>query len=311
MPHPPTRIIYCIGETLLDIIFSQGKPVSAKPGGSLMNTAVSLARSGMTVQLLSEAFHDDPGRMILDFLHENNVFSDFLTRYDQGSTPIALAFLDDAGDANYVFYKDYPENRLNGEFPAPGADDIILFGSFYAISTEIREKLCRFLQTARNNEAIIIYDPNFRSSHTKELAGILPAILNNISFSDITRGSHEDFLHIFASDNPGQVYNEVRNSGCKNLIYTRSGKEVTTFTDQLHLTTPVPGIVPVSTIGAGDAFNAGLIFGLLKEDIRKKDISHLNESQWSMLINQGIRFSQEVCMSLDNYVAKNFVLQKK
>ena len=300
------RKVFCIGETVLDIIFSQDKPVAAKPGGSLMNAAVSLARAGIGVHLISEIFKDEPGRMILQFLIENGVSTDYLIQYDTGNSPIALAFLNEAAEANYTFYKFFPDERMSQELPVPNEDDIVLFGSFYSTTSEIREKLRHFLQNARNNETLIIYDPNFRQSHLKDLPGILPMILENISFSDIVRGSHEDFLHIFATDNPDKAFFEVQRSGCNNLIYTRSDKDVILYADKHRFSLPVPIIEAISTIGAGDSFNAGLAYGLLHENLKRKHIYQLRESQWRTLINRGIQFSQAVCLSLDNYISKDF-----
>jgi fructokinase len=305
MKQQSTRKVFCIGETVLDISFKQDKPVTAKPGGSLMNAAVSLARAGINTHFISELFNDDPGMLIQRFLSENGVSTNFCTHYDQGNTPMALAFLNEDADANYTFYKSFPKERMNQELPVPDKNDIVLFGSFYAITGEIREKLKHFLTHARNNETLIIYDPNFRKSHLKELPEILPLIRENISLSDIVRGSHEDFLHIFATDNADQAFFEVQQSGCNNLIYTSNKEDVRVYHNNLKFTFPVPVIEPVSTIGAGDSFNAGLIVGLLHENFRKKDISQLDESQWKTLINTGIRFSQAVCLSMDNYIPAN------
>jgi fructokinase len=47
-------MVYCIGETVLDIIFRDDQVIAAKPGGSMLNTAVSLGRSGIPVEFISE-----------------------------------------------------------------------------------------------------------------------------------------------------------------------------------------------------------------------------------------------------------------
>ena len=62
----------------------------------------------------------------------------------------------------------------------------------------------------------------------------------------------------------------------------------------------------VSTIGAGYNFNAGLVFGLLKNRIRKADLDELNEADWDKIVATGMLFSREVCASLDNYISKEF-----
>ena len=63
----------------------------------------------------------------------------------------------------------------------------------------------------------------------------------------------------------------------------------------------------VSTIGAGDNFNAGFIYGLLKYDVTRRDIERgLTEEQWDRLIGYAQLFSAECCKSIFNYVSSEF-----
>ena len=55
----------------------------------------------------------------------------------------------------------------------------------------------------------------------------------------------------------------------------------------------------VSTIGAGDNFNAGFVYGLIKNQITRDDLENgLTEEQWDALISSAQQFSAEVCKSL-------------
>lgn len=62
----------------------------------------------------------------------------------------------------------------------------------------------------------------------------------------------------------------------------------------------------VSTVGAGDNFNAGVVFGLLKYRIRRDDLDELSEDDWDHVIRCGQDFSADVCMSLNNSISKEF-----
>jgi len=127
------RRIFGIGETVLDIIFKNGQPQAAKPGGSVLNSMVSMGRMGLPVSFISEYGLDDVGYLIDNFLKDNGVNTSVVNRFNKGNTSLALAFLDDKNDAHYTFYKDIPGKRLDIEFPETRKDDIIQFGSFYAI----------------------------------------------------------------------------------------------------------------------------------------------------------------------------------
>src|SRR5512139_1052351 len=119
------RKIFGIGETVLDIIFKNGQPQAAKAGGSVLNSAVSMGRMNLPVSFISEYGNDQAGMLIDDFLRENGVDTSHVHRFSDGSTALALAFLDEKNDARYDFYKDYPQNRLNIVFPEIHKDDIV------------------------------------------------------------------------------------------------------------------------------------------------------------------------------------------
>ncbi len=93
------RKIIGIGETIMDIIFQQGQPTAAVPGGSVFNGIVSLARLGLPVTMLSETGNDRVGRQILDFMTQNGIDNRHVAVYQNGRSAISLAFLNDRNDA--------------------------------------------------------------------------------------------------------------------------------------------------------------------------------------------------------------------
>jgi fructokinase len=306
-PGKSGRTVFCLGETLLDIIIKKDMSIIAKPGGSMLNAAVSLGRAGMHVQLVSELFRDEPGRMILQFLADSHVRVDSPDYSGEGKTPLALAFLDENSDAEYSFYKNYPEKRVIQSFPDTGDEDILLFGSIYSVTPGIRNSVQQLLKNAKRNHTFVIYDPNIRKSFSGQMSNLVPRIRENFSFSDIVRGSNEDFLSIFATDDPDLIFDEVRRAGCRILVLTRSGEDVLVYSGDSRFSFPVPRIHPVSTIGAGDSFNAGLIYGILSRNIRRHDLERMKEDQWHSLIDVGIRFAQVVCLSDENYIPENII----
>jgi fructokinase len=304
------RKIYGIGETVLDIIFKDTQPQAAKAGGSVLNSMVSLGRMGLPVSFISEYGADDVGKLIDDFLKLNGVDTSFVHRYTQGSTALALAFLDERNDAHYTFYKDYPGKRLDIVFPSIEAEDIVQCGSFYAIWPEIREKFKAFICGAHNRGALVLYDPNFRKSHVSELGQLKPLIIENMSSSSIVRGSDEDFRNIFSANSPDEAWEEVRNY-CRCLVYTANAEGVFVRTPGFSGVFPVKSITPVSTIGAGDNFNAGILTSVYRRNIRREQLEKLNGDEWSGVIETAVAFATHVCLSYENYISPEFVSEMK
>ena len=300
------RRVIGIGETILDVLFKDNQPKAAVPGGSVFNGIISLGRAGANVTFISEVGGDKVGNIILDFMKENGVGTDNVMVYPDRKSPVSLAFLNEKNDAEYIFYKDYPSLRLDAEMPEVTGDDIIMFGSYYAITPQLRDKVKELLDRARKAGAIIYYDVNFRKSHAHEAIKLMPIILENFEYADIVRGSNEDFGFMFGMTDPDKVYQHKVSFYCPRFICTNGGEGLCLRTASLKKDYPVAPLQTVSTIGAGDNFNAGLVFGLLKNRIRKADLDELTEADWDKIIASGMSFSKEVCTSLDNYISKDF-----
>ena len=302
--------IYAVGETILDIIFKDGQVMAARPGGSSFNASITLGRLGAPITFISEMGQDRVGDMIQDFLHENGVDSDYVDRYVEGQSAIALAFLNQKSDAEYQFYKDYPHQRLAVEFPNFEANDLVMFGSFYALNQGIRPRVKELLEKAKAAGATIVYDPNFRSSHLAERTQLLDVILENMEFATLVRASDEDMLNIFGTENPRDAWKKME-SRCAALIYTANAHGVHLISKNIEMKMEVEEISPLSTIGAGDTFNAGLLYGINLGGYSRDQLTELDRSQWEELIQRAISFSREVCLSYDNYLPVDFAKEVK
>jgi fructokinase len=299
------RKIYGIGETVFDIIFKDGNPQAAKAGGSVLNSMISLGRLGLPVSFISEYGLDNAGNLIDKFLKINGVDTRFVNRYQKGNTTISLAFLDEKNDAHYNFYKDHSDKRFDIDFPLFSSDDILQFGSFYAIWPEIREEFKKLIMDAAESNALVLYDPNFRKTHASELISLKPMILENMEMANIVRGSKEDFEEIFGVKSPNEAWKVIKNY-CKCLVYTVNTEGVFVFTPHFSGEFPVKKIEPVSTIGAGDNFNAGVITAIYRNNILRDDLLKLEEPEWLNIITTATAFATHVCLSIDNYLSVDF-----
>jgi len=307
------RKVIGIGETVLDIIFKDEQPIGAYPGGSAFNALISLGRSGVPCAFISEAGNDRVGKNVISFLKENHVNANNVNVFSDSKSPISLAFLDEHNDAEYIFYKDHPHDQLDFAYPSIQPDDIVVFGSFYAVNPVIRPQVVALLEDARSHGAIIYYDVNFRQSHKHEVMKITPNLLENLEYADFVRGSREDFSVLYKLTDPDKIYNAEISFYCKRFICTQGRDTVELRAENGYRRSyEVPDTPTVSTIGAGDNFNAGFIYGLVKHGITREQIEHgLSPEQWDRLIASAQEFSAECCKSLFNYVSKEFGEQKK
>ncbi|MDR1683293.1 MAG: PfkB family carbohydrate kinase [Candidatus Symbiothrix sp.] len=296
-----------IGESILDIVFQNDQPEKAVPGGSTFNCMISLARCGLPAAFITELGNDKTGRLIQSFMKENGLSTELIYFFDDGHTPVSMAFLDENRNAEYVFYKDFPEKRLNIDFPEINSDDIIIFGSYFAVNPDLRDKIGDFLRYAQSRKAFLYYDINFRNAHASERTALMPAFLENFALADIIRCSDEDFTVLFPNQSINSVYEQYFLPYKKPLIITQGSKNILLKTPQWECEYSVEAIMPISTIGAGDNFNAGWICAFVKNEFQKSDLLELTPMKWEILIHSAQKFAREVCLSLENYVPLHFL----
>ena len=142
---------------------------------------------------------------------------------------------------------------------------------------------------------------------------LTPNILDNLEMADIVRGSVEDFEVMFRKTDPDVIYRSQIAFYTKKFIYTRGAEPVELRADGgLKKQYPVAKTETLSTIGAGDNFNAGFVFGLIKYGITRDVIEQgLTEQQWDGVIACAQQFSANVCQSLENSVSLEFGQQMK
>lgn len=300
------RKVIAMGETIMDIVFHGDRPTAAIPGGSSFNSIVSVGRSGIPAVFLGEAGNDEVGRRIASFLKDSHVDASYFRLRNDIQSAVSLAFLDEHNDAQYMFYKQPPRSLPDFTFPDIHADDVVQFGSYYAINPYIRQQVKSFLAFAKNHNAILYYDLNYRRTYRDRVQELLPAIHENYRLADIVRGSADDFDVMYGSRDAQEIYEKHIAPYCRLFICTCGADSIVACTPDFSILFPVRSVNAVSTIGAGDNFNAGLIYGLIRHNISQKNLANLSREQWETLLSCGCRFSAHVCESIYNSIDENF-----
>ena len=284
-----------IGETVLDILFKDDQPQKAVPGGSTFNSIVSLGRAGVACAMVTEAGGDHIGDIICRYLQDNGVSSEYVCRHGNVKSHISLAFLDENNDAQYIFYKDHASVSLDGDLPTITKDDVVLFGSFFAINPAIRPVVGGLLRKAHEAGAWLYYDVNFRKNHIADLPDVLSNVEENMGLADVVRGSVEDFGYLYGLADREAIYQRV-GQYCDTLILTDGARPIRVYTPDGCETYAVRPVETVSTVGAGDNFNAGYIFAMMR-----------GMDDHASRIEVAQRWSQDVCRQIGNNISDELV----
>ncbi|HRY33084.1 MAG TPA: PfkB family carbohydrate kinase [Bacteroidales bacterium] len=299
------------GEIVLDILFKNKLVIKALPGGSMLNTAVSLARAGNAPQFCGVTGQDEAGRYIKDFLESQGVKTALIRQIPGQLTPVTLGWLDDHNNAAYTFHKPpLPSPAVQPAIPALRSNDLLAAGSFFAVDPlrqPLMETLRRQLADCR---CLFYYDLNFRKNHLDRLGEVMPHLRANLQAAGIIKGSEEDFRLVFGHDSPEAIRVLIPGGTEKVLVVTAGDRQVDFLYRDIRLTLPVEKIRPLSTVGAGDGFNAGFIHALRGMYKGRECIETWDRSQWEGCIRSGMAFAKAVCASEENYIPSGFLAEQ-
>ncbi|MFI1452687.1 carbohydrate kinase [Streptomyces roseus] len=253
-----------IGEAIMDVLTGADGVRRSRPGGSPANVALGLARLGHPVRLATRIGRDGPGRALHAHLREGGV-EVTPGSFTDDATSTATARLDAAGGAHYTFdiTWDLPPGGLGGlGGPAPAH---VHTGS---IATALAPGADRVFAAARaaRAAATLSYDPNIRPALLTGPDRERPRVERLVALSDVVKASEEDLGWLCPGRSPDETARRwLAGSGAGDgpalVVVTVGGAGARAFWPGGRC--EVPAVEVADTVGAGDAFMAGLLSGLL------------------------------------------------
>ncbi|MCU1593377.1 MAG: carbohydrate kinase [Frankiales bacterium] len=244
-----------VGEALVDVVTDAAGVTVARPGGSPANVAVGLGRLGHQVTLLTALGDDERGREVQAHVEASHVR---VVAAPLARTAVAHAQLDEHKAATYSF--DIQWDLSSAADPGPA--DWLHLGS---IGATLEPGGTQVLELARRFEGIVSYDPNCRP-----LLMIEPRVRVEelVAVCDVVKLSDEDCAWLFPGETEESVAQRWLALGPSLVVVTRgsSGAQAWTRTGALWVDAAAGGPV-VDTVGAGDAFMAGLLAALVDSDL--------------------------------------------
>ncbi|NIP66856.1 hypothetical protein GWN63_04610 [Candidatus Bathyarchaeota archaeon] len=225
-------------------------------GGSAANTAVGLARLGVKVGFVGKVAGDREGRLLLEGFREENVDTTGIVVSEKGRSGVVMGYVDKRGDR--ALYVD------------PGVNDTLEFeeiGLEYIQNTSILHLTSfvgdRSFQTQREvikrlSDVKISLDPGeiYARRGLTALKSIVERSFvmfpNENEVKLLTGQNYERGSELLIQEGSNIVAVTLGRRGC----YITNGRET-------HLVEPYE-VEVLDTTGAGDAFCAGFIYGLVK-----------------------------------------------
>lgn len=269
-------IVVC-GEALIDVIHNGDGTQRAAPGGGPFNTARALARLGAPSAFLGRLSNDSFGRQLAGSLEADGVSLE-LASVGPEPTTIAIASVDSEGLAEYEFLVqgtsapnltlDVIPAHLNGNVRA------LHLGTLGLVLEPMASTLVELLRRERDGRLIIV-DPNVR-------VGLIPDVDYRerleavLCQSTIVKASDADLAWLYPDMSYERAAERLLEEGVKLVVVTLGAEGAFAAHGDLRVGVEAARVQVVDTIGAGDAFGAGLLawlhdHGAVTPDLRLEE----------------------------------------
>ena len=232
-------------------------------GGSCLNIAVGMARLGAPAGFVGGISADLFGRMIADHALGSQVELRYATRSQHQTT---LAFVRTvAGEPQYAFYDEGTASRnwiyRRGSIPFDEIEAVHVGSTTLADENGAAQALA-MLEDARGSVSIS-FDPNCRPKLVEHKARYVERMNAFAAIADIVRMSDVDFEFLYGGSDYAGRAKSLLEAGATLVVVTRGIKGAQAWHREAGLVEVEAPIVDViDTIGAGDSFQAALLFAL-------------------------------------------------
>jgi 2-dehydro-3-deoxygluconokinase len=274
-----------------------------KVGGAELNLAIGCARLGIKAGYISKLGNDEFGKYIKTFTRGEGIDVSKVDLVEGYPTSLNFKEIMEDGNVRTFYYRDKsPTFTMTpadlDETYFQKAKILHLTGIFPAISENNIAIIERSIELAKKHGLKISFDPNIRlRMWSKDKAReVLSKILPHV---DILLAGDEEMEIIIGEKDPKAIIEKVKELGVSYIAIKQGEKGSVGYHNGEMIESPsIKATKVVDTVGAGDGFNAGFIYGIVQNWPLDKTLKFAN-TIGSMVVgvlgdNEGLPYYEDV-----------------
>jgi fructokinase len=294
-------VVSVIGEALVDLVPNgPDGGYRASPGGSPFNVAVGMARLGSRTSLMARLADDRYGRMLRAAAMAEGIDLAGAAHASERTT-VATASVDEAGGVVYDFDMDgtadwqWTDAELSRLRPDT---EVVHFGSIASWTPPGSERIAERVRKARASGGVLIsYDPNIRPAVLGARSRGVELVEQSVRCAHVVKTSREDIEWLYPDRAAEDVAARWSGLGPGLVVVTDGAHGASGYRDTRRpLHRPGRRVAVVDTIGAGDAFTAGLVTGLIRRGLcRRGRLAETSDETLASIIDDAVLISAVTC----------------
>ena len=292
-------IVSC-GEALIDFIPARAEDgeVAYRPaaGGSPYNVALALGRLGAKAGFMGGLSADFFGSLLSSVLETSKVDLSHTVRTDR---PTVLAFVSFGnGEPRYAFYDEGSAARLfdPAEAGSLGPEVECLHAGSISLAAEPVASHIERLFFAQAGRRVLSIDPNIRPSLVRDEPSYRARLDRMLGAADVVKVSRADLQWLAPGTDPREWARARIEGGAALVVLTAGSEGARAITAALDVRQPALSVEVVDTVGAGDAFTAGLLWALQSHGLLSREaLRAVSEPDLRAALELAVRVAALTC----------------
>jgi fructokinase len=272
-------VIAVVGEALIDA-HRDGDLLHLFPGGGPFNTAIALGRLGVPACFLGAISEDRLGRQLEETLRSAGVDTSRVVRVD-APTPVAIVD-PTSGEPSYSFYlAGTAHQALRQQDLEDLSDDVaaLHIGTLALATDPPASAISEFAEREGRLRTLAI-DPNIRPALISDRVAYLRRFEHLASVADLVKLSGGDLDWLYPDSSARDAVRRLLTDGAGCVVLTHGTSGAQGWTAGASARVTAPAVTVVDTVGAGDAFGAGLLAWLWRcNRLGKRTLRHLDAGE--------------------------------
>ncbi len=269
--------VICVGEIVVDFIPIDDFTYKACFGGAPMNCAIACSKLGLKVGAITAVGNDAFGRFLINTLNEHGVDTSHVKIIKGTRTTLAFVVKLPGGEREFFFYRKPWSLSADTELKLTDSDveylrrAKVVHISGFALSQEpSRSEILNILPKLKAHNVLLSLDPTFRIDVWDSKEEARETYNEVLKYVDILLATLKEYSLLFETSDIGECIRSASKTGIK-IIGIKMGEKGAVLSNGDKAFFMKAYKVPVKdTVGAGDAWNAGILYSL----IRKLSLDH-------------------------------------
>ncbi|MFJ3348641.1 aminoimidazole riboside kinase [Enterobacter bugandensis] len=257
--------IWVLGDAVVDLLPDGEEKLLQCPGGAPANVAVGIARLGGKSAFIGRVGDDPFGRFMAKTLADERVDVKHMRLDPAHRTSTVVVDLDDHGERSFTFMVRPSADLFlePADLPTFSAGEWLHVCSIALSAEPSRSATFQAMAAIRKAGGYVSFDPNIRPDLWPDENALRRCLEQALQSADVVKLSVEELAFLTGDADVREGLNTLMERCPARLVLVTQGKEgVIAWHQGAVKHYPATPVQCVDTTGAGDAFVAGLLFGL-------------------------------------------------